>query len=143
MSGDFIDSNVFVYLLDPRDPVKRRAAEDLVWAGLESGSASISFQVVQETLNVMTRKLQAVVTLADARRFLDEALMPLMRVMPTQGLYERALDIQDRYRYSFYDSLIVAAALTAGCTRLYSEDLQHGQRIEGVTIQNPFATSVT
>ena len=140
--GDFIDSNIFVYLVDPNDPAKRRTAEDLISAAVESGSATISFQVVQETLNVMTRKLQAVVTTDDARRFLAEVLMPLCRIMPTQGLYERALDIRARYRYSFYDSLIIASALSGGCTRLYSEDLQHGQRIEGLTIENPFRTEV-
>lgn len=137
--GDFIDSNVFVYLVDPKDPAKRRTAEGLISASVERGSASISFQVVQETLNVMTRKLQTVLTIDDARRFLAEVLMPLWRIMPTRLLYERALDVQARYRYSYYDSLIIAAALTARCTRLYSEDLQHGQRIEGLTIVNPFA----
>jgi predicted nucleic acid-binding protein len=53
-------------------------------------------------------------------------------------LYQRALDIQARYHYGFYGALIIAAALEAGCTRLYSEDLQHGQLIERLTIENPF-----
>jgi predicted nucleic acid-binding protein len=140
MSANFLDSNVLVYLLDEGDAAKRTAADRLVRAGLEAGDAHISFQVIQETLNVITRKLQTPVTPEDARRFLDEVLVPMWRVMPTQKLYEHALDIQARYRYSFYDALIIAAALTAGCTRLYSEDLQHGQRIEGLTIENPFAT---
>jgi predicted nucleic acid-binding protein len=61
--------------------------------------------------------------------------------MPTQRLYEQALDIQSRYQYSFYDSLIIAAALDGGCTRLLSEDLQHGQRIESLTIENPFRST--
>jgi len=67
-------------------------------------------------------------------------LLPLWRIMPSQALYQSALDLHARYQFSFYDSLIIAAALAAGCTRLYSEDLQHGQRIEGLTIENPFAT---
>ena len=66
--------------------------------------------------------------------------MPLWRVNPTRALYQRGLDLQTRYRFSFYDSLIVAAALDAGCKTLYSEDLQHGQRVEGVTITDPFRT---
>jgi predicted nucleic acid-binding protein len=140
MSADFLDSNVLVYLLDEGEAAKRATADRLVRAGLETGEAHISFQVIQETLNVITRKLQTPVTPEDARRFLDEVLVPMWRVMPTQKLYEHALDIQARYRYSFYESLIIAAALGAGCTRLYSEDLQHGQRIEGLTIENPFAT---
>jgi predicted nucleic acid-binding protein len=58
--------------------------------------------------------------------------------MPSRELYRRCLEIKIRYRYSFYDSLIIAAALEDGCTRLLSEDLQHGQRIEGMVITNPF-----
>lgn len=55
------------------------------------------------------------------------------------GLPARALDVRARYRYSFYDALIIGAALTAGCTRIYSEDLHNGQRIDGLVIVNPFA----
>jgi predicted nucleic acid-binding protein len=107
-------------------------------SALQTGEGRISFQVVQETLNVITRKFRTPVALSDARELMDGVLTPLWRVNPTRELYERALDIQDRYQYSFYDALIIAAALSAGCTRLYSEDLQDGQRIEGLTIQNPF-----
>ncbi|MDZ4859318.1 MAG: PIN domain-containing protein [Candidatus Hydrogenedentes bacterium] len=139
MSVEFIDSNVFIYLFDETAPEKQRAAEELILPSLESGSACISFQVVQETLNVVTRKLRAPMPPADARRFLDSVLIPLWRVMPTQALYHRALDLRTRYQYGFYDALIIAAALEAGCSILYSEDLQHGQRIEGLTIKNPFA----
>jgi predicted nucleic acid-binding protein len=137
MSADFIDSNVFVYLFAADDPTKQEAAAALVRTALETG-ANISYQVVQETLNVITRKLPVPASTEDAREFLDAVLIPLWRVMPTEAFYNRALDIQARYRYSFYDSLIIAGALAAGCTRLYSEDLRHGQQIEGVTIQNPF-----
>ncbi len=59
--------------------------------------------------------------------------------MPSQRICLRALSIQDEYRFSFYDALAVAAALDRGCSRLYSEDLQHGRRIEGLVIENPFA----
>jgi predicted nucleic acid-binding protein len=62
--------------------------------------------------------------------------------MPSDRLYSSAIEIQTRYRYSFYDALIIAAALEAGCTRLLSEDMQHGQRIEGMTIENPFLPEV-
>ena len=136
MSGNFIDSNVFVYLFDETDADKRRVAETLVQGALETGTASISFQVIQETLNIITRKLGA--TQDDARRFMDAILVPLWRTMPSQALYARALELRERYRFSFYDSLIIAAALEGGCTRLYSEDLQHAQRVERLVIENPF-----
>jgi predicted nucleic acid-binding protein len=138
MSGEFIDSNVFVYLFDETDDCKREAAERIVDSALQNYDASISFQVVQETLNVLTRKLPRPMTVERARDFLRQVLVPLWRISPSPALYDRALDLQARYRYRFYDSLIIAAALDAGCTRLYSEDLQDGQQIEGLTIRNPF-----
>jgi predicted nucleic acid-binding protein len=58
--------------------------------------------------------------------------------MPTIATYERALDVRSRYGFAFYDALIVASALAGGCTRLLSEDFQHGQRIEGLVIEDPF-----
>lgn len=139
MSGDFIDSNVFVYLFDETDDRKRTVADEIVESALQTRSAAISFQVVQETLNVLTRKLPEPMTAEDAGRFLDRTLAPLWRVSPSLALYRRGMDIQARYRYGFYDSLIIAAALDAGCARLYSEDFQDGQRIENLTIENPFA----
>jgi predicted nucleic acid-binding protein len=138
MSGEFIDTNVLVYLFDETDERKRDIAEGIVESGLRTRGASISFQVVQETLNVVTRKLPAPMEVEDARRFLEQVLAPLWRISPTPALYRRALDLQERYRYSFYDSLIIAAALDSGCDRLYSEDLQAGQRIESLIIENPF-----
>jgi predicted nucleic acid-binding protein len=138
MSAEFIDSNVFVYLFDETDDHKRDTAERILGSALQTNGASISFQVVQETLNVVTRKLPTPMTVEGAKSFMDRVLAPLWRVSPSSALYQRALDVQARYRYGFYDSLIVAAALDAGCDRLYSEDLQHGQRIEGLTIENPF-----
>jgi predicted nucleic acid-binding protein len=94
--------------------------------------------VVQETLNVVTRKLKTPMSPEEARDFLDQVMAPLWRIMPSRRLYRRGLAIQSRYQYRFYDALIVAAALEAGCTRLWSEDLQSGQRIEGLMIENPF-----
>jgi predicted nucleic acid-binding protein len=65
-------------------------------------------------------------------------LSPLLRIYPSILLYKRGLIIQSRYQFSFYDSLIIAAALEVGCTTLYSEDLQHGQQIEQLIVKNPF-----
>lgn len=138
MSGEFIDTSVFISLFDETDERKRNIAEQLIRSALETHSASISHQVVQETLNVVTRKLPLPMNAENARRFLEQILVPLWRVMPSPALYRRGLDLQSRYGFSFYDALIVAAALEAGCTRLYTEDLQHGQQIEGLLIQNPF-----
>jgi len=138
MSADFLDSNVLVYLFDERDALKRERAEALVRQGLDRRSAHISFQVVQETLNVLTRKLTPPVPPAQAQSLLGALLMPLCRVWPSEALYRKALGLQARWRFSFYDALIVAAALEAGCTRLLTEDLQDGQQVETLRIENPF-----
>ena len=139
MSADFLDSNVFVYLFDETDKRRSEIARRLVLVGIESGNACISFQVVQETLAVLTGKLKRRASPSDARRFLDSILAPLWRVMPSQALYERGLDLRERYSLGFYDALIVAAALEGGCTRLWSEDMQDGLRVGRLTIRNPFA----
>jgi predicted nucleic acid-binding protein len=137
MSADFLDSNVFVYLFDDVDDRKRTVAERVIADALASGTGIVSYQVAQEVLNVLTRKLG--VAPSDARRFLDAILVPLWRVGPSPELFTRALEVRDRYAFSFYDALVVAAAESAGCTRLLSEDLQHGQRIGDLTIVDPFA----
>jgi len=135
----FLDTNIIIYLLDDTDAAKRRRSEALIEHALEHGSGCISYQVVQESLYVTTRKLSF--NTEDANRLLNRVLLPLWKVNPSGTLYRRGLDLQARYQFSSYDSLIIAAALDAGCKTLYSEDLQHGQRIDGLTIQNPFLES--
>ena len=137
MSADFLDTNVFVYLLDRGDSGHRDRATEIVTAGRRRG-AVISHQVVQETLNVITRKIPFPLNASDARQFMNSVLVGFWKVQPTNLLFSRALDVQARYHFAFYDSLIVAAALEAGCDRLLTEDLQHGQVIEGLTVENPF-----
>lgn len=134
----FIDTNIFIYQLDSTDPHKHRIAERIVRDALAGRNACISFQVVQECLNTVLRKAEVRLSPEAALNYLDLVLAPLMQVPASIALYERALDVQRRWKFSFYDSLIVAAALAAGCTRLLSEDLQHGQHIEALTVQNPF-----
>ena len=139
MSGvDFLDTNVLVYLFDRDDVRKQGIARQVVQRAVEHGTAVISHQVVQETLHVLTRKIKPPLKADEAQQTLTHVLLPLWRVMPSPALYARALTLQARQGFSFYDSVIVAAALEAGCSRLLSEDLQHGQRIDGLTIENPF-----
>ena len=131
----FLDTNILIYLFDKTDEDKSRRATSLVERSLAEGSGCISWQVAQESLNVLTRKLAA--TPEDAKRFLDTVLQPLWLVYPSDSLYRDALDVQSRYRFSLYDSLIVASALEAGCSTLFSEDLQDGQTIGKLTIRDP------
>jgi predicted nucleic acid-binding protein len=135
---DFLDTNVFVYQLDTSDPRKSALADALVRRALVDGSGCISYQVVQECLHVMTGKARLALHPEEAALYLDAVLLPLLRVGASAELYRRALDLRQRWRFGFYDSLIVASALAAGCSRLLTEDLQHGQRIEGLTVVDPF-----
>lgn len=134
----FIDTNLFIYQLEVSDERKSATADRIIRKGIETRNACVSFQVVQECLNTVLRKAEIPLSTDETKRYLDNVLAPLYRVPASISLYRRALDLQTRYHYSFYDSLIIAAALDAGCTQLYSEDLQDGQRIEGLTIKNPF-----
>jgi predicted nucleic acid-binding protein len=127
----FLDTNVILYLLSG-DMTKANRVEAVLAQG-----GTISVQVLNEAMNVMTKKL---------KMGLDEACDVLAgiryacEVQPvTIETHDQALDIMRRYGFSIYDSGIVAAAAGAGCTTLYSEDLQDGQRIgPGLTITNPF-----
>ena len=135
----FLDTNILVYMLDETDDLKRHRAEHLVQTSIESGAGCISYQVVQETLNVATRKLGF--SANDARILMANVLQPLWTVQPSTELFERGLELRAGYGFSFYDSMIVAGAIQSGCNRLYSEDLQDGQRIGTLTVEDPFKTS--
>ena len=136
----FIDTNIFVYQIEAADPRKSDIANEIIRHGLETGDACISFQVLQECVNTFLRKAEIPLTVGQIRQYLEAVLAPLLRVSAHLEIYQHSLDIHARYHYGFYDSLIIAAALDAGCTRLYTEDLQHGQRIGQLAIENPFAT---
>ena len=138
MSDNFIDSNVLLYLFDETAPHKRRTAREIAVRALAKKDTAISFQVVQEALNAITKKFNVPLTSEQAEEFLQKTLIPLWKVNPSIDLYRNAISVQSRYGFSYYDSLIVSAALDAGCKTLYSEDMQHGQKIERLTIENPF-----
>ncbi len=139
MSVDyFIDTNLFIYQLAVQDEGKAVVANRIIRTGVETGNACISFQVMQECLNVVVRKAEIRLSTQQASQYIDVVLNPLLRVYPSVAFYKSGLEIQQRYQFSFYDSLIITAALEAGCSTLFSEDLQHGQKIEGLTIENPF-----
>jgi predicted nucleic acid-binding protein len=134
----FLDTNILIYSLDRRDSVKSAKADALVLDGLTTGKGVISFQVVQEFLNVALSKLAVPMTLGDAERYLAKVLTPMFRVYPSHSLYSEALRTHAISKIPWYDSLIVCAAREAGCAILYSEDLQHGQRFGSLRVVNPF-----
>jgi predicted nucleic acid-binding protein len=122
----------------PGDASKQEKARRLVTWALEKHDGIISFQVVQEFLNVATRKPRCYMTQPEAQAYLSQVLMPLCEVFPDASLYSSALSVADETGWTFYDSLIVSAALAAECGVLLTEDLQHGRTIRGIEIRNPF-----
>jgi len=134
----FLDTNILVYCFEPAEPEKQRRARVLVESALRDGHTVISTQVAQEFLNLATRKFASAFTRDDLRTYLDTVLWPLCRVFPDAMLYQLALEVREETGFSFYDALIIAGALSAGCTRLYSEDMQDGRVIRGLVIENPF-----
>lgn len=134
----FIDTNIFIYSFDATDSEKQSMARDLISDALFKLNGCISYQVIQEFLNVATRKFSIPLSRADCQKYLLSVLDPLCEVFPSTDLFQSALEIFEGWHYSFYDSLIISAALQADCNYLCTEDLQHGQIIQGLTIKNPF-----
>ena len=134
----FLDTNILVYTFEPDDNAKRTCARELVENALHSNTGVISYQVVQEFLNVSMRKFAVPMSADAARDYLKVVLEPLCTVFPSFALYERAIALHERWRFSFYDSLIIASAIEAECSVLYSEDMQDQQKVESLTIVNPF-----
>jgi predicted nucleic acid-binding protein len=128
----FFDTSVLLYLLSSDDQKADRVEELLEQSGV------ISVQVLNEFAAVATRKLR--MQSADVREILG-TVRAVCRTDPiTVEDHDRAVQIMERYRFAFYDSVIVASALRAGCKILYMEDLQHSQVIDRqLTIVNPFA----
>ncbi len=126
----FLDTNVLLYLLSP-DATKADRAEAL----LDRGGV-ISVQVLNEFASVATRKLS--MRMPEVREVLS-TVRTLCDVVPLSiEIHDLGLDLAERYHLSIFDALIVATVTLAKCRTLYSEDMQHGQKFEGLTIWNPF-----
>ncbi|ACO32571.1 MULTISPECIES: PIN domain-containing protein [Acidobacterium] len=134
----FLDTNIFVYAFDQSAPAKAKKAQQLIRDALRSGLGVISYQVVQEFFNVALRNFTQKMTVEEAEQFLAITLRPLLAVHSSPALYSEALHLHARHKLSWFDSLIVSAAIEAQCDLLYSEDLQHGQKFGGLKVQNPF-----
>ncbi|MDN5937791.1 MAG: PIN domain-containing protein [Salinisphaera sp.] len=135
-----MDTNLWVYRLDHREPDKARFVSDWLRARVESDEVVISTQVMIELRSVLSRKLQPAYTSADTRAALDA--LARFEVVPTHP--EMVLDAHElaaAEQLSWFDALIAEAALRSGCAVLYSEDFSHGQIIGGaLRVQNPLRT---
>ena len=125
-----LDSNVLIYAVAGSGPKRARAG------ALLQGGGVVSVQALNEVCHVLRRKMAF--TVAEAGEALA-VLRALLDVVPlTLAVHDRALRVAASTGYTIWDAAILGAAAEAGCGTLWSEDMQHGRAVEGVTVRNPF-----
>ena len=143
MSADrpraFVDANVLVYAFDSSAGQKKAVAEGLLAELWESGAGCLSVQVLQEFFVTVTRKVATPLPVDEAAERIRE-LSAWKVFAPTADDVLEAIALHRRAGLSFWDAMIVHAAAESGCDVLWTEDLNEGEVIRGVTIQNPFST---
>lgn len=133
----FVDTNVLIYAYDTTAASKHRVAQELLIGLWDSGSGSLSIQVLQEFFVTVTRKIPRPLTLSEARGVVEKlTLWHVHRPEPVDVL--RAIDLQASERLSFWDAMILRSAAALACSRVWSEDLNPGQRYQGIPVVNPF-----
>jgi predicted nucleic acid-binding protein len=137
----FVDTNILLYSIDedPASATKRARAEQLLLAENWSWSLQVAAEFyVNATSAKRPFKLDTTAAAALVEAWLE---FPVADITP--ALFRAALDIQQRFKLSYWDAAIIAAAKQMGCDTVYSEDLNAGQNYDGVTVVNPFAVSAT
>lgn len=131
----FIDSNVFIYAADSKNPVKRSIARKLITEAVASGGYEINVQVLNEFSSVAYRKLG--LNIDEIKAYLE--MFRALTILPVPAdVTEKGLDVMQRYGLQFYDSLLLVAASESGCSEFISEDLNDGQIYCGMKAANPF-----
>ena len=136
MNGrEFVDTKVLVYADDDRDAAKRDRARELIRELMLEERGVLSLQVLQEFFAAATRKL-GMDDDAARQRLLVYSRFEIIQLSPPDLF--AAIDLRRLHGFSFWDCLIVRAAMNGNCLKLYSEDMQAGRVIENVMIENPF-----
>jgi predicted nucleic acid-binding protein len=134
---DFLDTNVLVNAYDLTDSGKQAIAQGLVRKAFV-GEIVISSQVLAEFAATLLHKISPAARPEDVIALLD-TFAPIKVILPDEGLVRRAVEARATYGLHFYDGMIVAAAERAGCERIWSEDMNSGQKYFGVVVSNPFS----
>lgn len=133
----FVDTNVLVYAHDADAGEKHAAARELVSQLWETRTGILSTQVLQEFIVAVTRRVSTPISMAQARRAVRNYCAWELVVNDSEIILQ-ATEIQESHQISFWDALIVSAAFSGNAAVIATEDLNHGQRIEGILIRNPF-----
>jgi predicted nucleic acid-binding protein len=134
---EFLDSNILVYAYDDTDPRKKGIAQDFVKRAI-LGEFVASTQSLAELATTLLHKFSPPFRAKEVLAILD-ALSPIKLVLPDGGIIRRAVEARETHGLHFFDGMIVAAAERVGCERIWSEDLNAGQKYFGVRVQNPFS----
>jgi predicted nucleic acid-binding protein len=133
----FLDTNVLIYAYDVTAKEKHERAKDILLDLWSSGRGILSTQVLQEFFVMTTGKIPSPLTKKAAKEIVHDLLR--WEVVVNDGeVIERAIDLHERHKVSFWDAMIIEAAARGGAKVLLSEDLAHGRTVAGVKIQNPF-----
>jgi predicted nucleic acid-binding protein len=138
MSAEFCDTNLFVYAYDVTAGARRRHAQGILARLWDSADGVISVQVLQELFVALTRKIPQPLPGHEARAIVSD-LTTWRVVEPSARDVLTAIDGAARWQLSFWDAMILTAANRAGATTVWSEDLNDGQRFDGVVVRNPFS----
>lgn len=133
----FIDTNVIVYAYDVSAGEKHSKAVEIIKELWNTGSGITSTQVLQEFFVNVTRKITKPLDTATAKEIVKDFLKWKTVIVDGEIIMD-AIDIHSAYKYSFWDSVIIASAINGGAGTLFSEDLSDKQTIKGIVIRNPF-----
>lgn len=139
MPGDkvFLDTNILVYAYDASAGEKYALAKGVVSDLWSMDTGVLSTQVLQEFFVTVTNKVPKPLELTLAKKIVKDFLKWQVVVNDGESILD-AIDIQKKYHFSFWNSMIIESALKGRCDMIYSEDFSHGQVVEGATIKNPF-----
>ena len=133
----FVDTNILVYAHDLDASVKHDQAAEIVSQLWESRNGVLSTQVLQEFYVTLTRKVSSTLSKLEARKLLQK-YSNWQVVLNDSAIISQASEIEESYNLSFWDALIISAAYSQNVPMILTEDLTHGQIIEGILIENPF-----
>jgi len=133
---DVLDSNILIYSYDPREQRKQVIAQNRLLRAVK-GESLASTSVLAEVASTFLHKMSLPARLGRVNAVVD-TLSPIQLVLADEGIVRRALEAREAYGVHFYDGMIIAAAERGGCGRIWSEDMNAGQKYFGIAVQNPF-----
>lgn len=135
----FLDTNIILYQFG-EDKIKKEKAINILSDAVNSDNYVISYQVIQEFSNVALKTNKNYFSIPELNKYLNDILLPLCKYYPSPDFFKSSLILKKKYKYSYYDTLILNAAIELKCNIIYTEDLQVNQKVSNLKIINPFSS---